>query len=205
MLDENFLNEDQQDCLKELMNISYGSATAAIADIIGKFAKLSIPNIRTISPNDFRDYIENKIEEYRICYLAGQVIDGKLSAENLFLIDENSLKNLAYEFDLNEDEINESELKDIVLEITNIISSTTSSKLAQLIETDILFSPPNVEKIDSIDKLDTHYKAEYQHVIIISTLIEFEEQNISSELVMMFKDESIVFLKQALDKIMDEY
>lgn len=205
MKNKTFLNEDQQDCLQELMNISYGSATAAIADIINKFAKLSIPRIKTISPEDFRDFIENKIEEYRICYLSGQVIDGKLSGENIFLIDEESLKNLALEFDLTEDEINEDELKDVVLEITNIISATTSSKLAELMNTDILFSPPNVHKIDSVDKLDNHYEVEYKHVIVISTLIEFEEQNINSELVMMLKDESILFLIEALDKIIDEF
>lgn len=205
MGNENFLNEDQTDCLQELMNISYGSATAAIADIIDKFAKLSIPRITTISPEDFRDYIENKIDKFRICYLSSQVLDGKLSGENVFFIDENSLHNLALEFDLEENEINEAELKDVVLEITNIISSTTSGKLAELMDTGILFSPPSVARIDSIDKLDAHYEVEYKHVIVISTLIEFEEQNISSELIMMLKSDAIIFLKEVLDKIMEEY
>lgn len=120
------------------------------------------------------------------------------------MIDENSLKNLALQFDLNESDINEDELKDVVLEITNIISSTTSSKLAELIETDILFSPPDVRIVESAQNLEEHYHVEYNHIIIISTLIEFEVQNIHSELVMMLKDDSIGFMKSALDKIMDE-
>ena len=201
----NFLNEDQEDCLQELMNISYGSATASVAAIINKFAQLSIPKIITISSDNFRDYIENKIEKYAACYLVSQLLDGKLSGENLFIISDVSLKNLALEFDLEEDEINEDELKDVVLEITNIISSSTSGKLAELINTDVLFSPPDVKKIISIDNIDNHYEIEYQYVIIISTLIEFEEQNISGELIMMLKDDSMNFLKESLDKIMDEY
>ncbi|ADG94791.1 CheC, inhibitor of MCP methylation [Arcobacter nitrofigilis DSM 7299] len=204
MNDSNCFNDDQKDCLQELMNISYGSATAAIADIIGKFAKLSIPKIVTLSSSDFKDYIQEKVEHYPACYLVSQLIDGKLSGENLFLIDENSLKNLALQFDLNESDINEDELKDVVLEITNIISSTTSSKLAELIETDILFSPPDVRIVESAQNLEEHYHVEYNHIIIISTLIEFEVQNIHSELVMMLKDDSIGFMKSALDKIMDE-
>jgi len=205
MSDANFLNSDQKDCLQELMNISYGSATAAIADIIGKFAKLSIPKITTFTSESFRDYIKNKVEEYHVCYLVSQLIDGKLSGENLFLIDDKSLTNLALEFGLSQDEIDEDELKDVVLEITNIISATTSSKLAELIETDILFSPPHVEVVDSVQSLDEHYHVEYNHIIIISTIIEFEEQNINSELVIMLKDDSISYMKKALDKVMDEY
>jgi chemotaxis protein CheC len=204
MVDEDFLNLDQKDCLQELMNISYGSATAAIADIIGKFAKLSIPRITTLSSESFKDYIKNKIEQYHVCYMVSQLLDGKLSGENLFLIDDKSLKNLALEFGLSEIEIDEDELKDVVLEITNIISSTTSSKLAELINTDILFSPPHVEIVDSIQSLDDHYKVEYNHIIIISTVIEFEEQNINSELVIMLKDDSIIHMRDALDKVMDE-
>ncbi|MGB9801942.1 MAG: hypothetical protein ACPLSX_03165 [Arcobacter sp.] len=99
MNDSNCFNDDQKDCLQELMNISYGSATAAIADIIGKFANLSIPKITTLSSSDFKDYIQEKVEHYPACYLVSQLIDGKLSGENLFLIDESSLKNLALEFD----------------------------------------------------------------------------------------------------------
>lgn len=205
MPDKNFLNEDQRDCLQELMNISYGSATAAIADIINKFAKLSIPKITMLTADDFTNYIENKVEDYPACYLVSQLLDGQFSGENLFLIDEVSLKNLALEFDIDEEDIDENELKDVVLEITNIISSSTSSKLAELIDTDILFYPPNVDKIESIDNLDSHYTTDYQHIIVISTMIEFEEQNISSELIMMLKNDSIVFLKEALDNILEEY
>lgn len=200
-----FLNEDQEDCLQELMNISYGSATASVAAIINKFAELSIPKISTISSENFKSYIESKIEDYTACYLVSQLIDGKLSGENLFIISEEALKNLALEFDLEEDELNENELKDVVLEITNIISSSTSGKLAELMNTDILFSPPDVKKIVTIDNLDNHYEIEYQHVIIISTLIHFEEQNISGKLIMMLKDDSMNFLKESLDRIMDEY
>lgn len=205
MVEEDFLDNDQKDCLQELMNISYGSATAAIADIIGKFAKLSIPRIRTFTSESFKDYIKNKIEQYHVCYLVSQLIDGKISGENLFLIDDKSLKNLAIEFGISEVEIDENELKDVVLEITNIISATTSSKLAELIETDILFSPPHVEIMDSIQSLDDYYKVAYNHIIIISTVIEFEEQNINSELVIMLKDDSIIYMRDALDKVMEEY
>ena len=120
------LNEDEKDCLQELMNISYGAATAAISEIIGKFATLSIPNIDTISSKDLVAHLNQKLLSKNKYYVANQLINGYLAGENIFIIDEVSSINLAREFDLDEDEINENEIKDIILEITNILYSATS-------------------------------------------------------------------------------
>lgn len=199
------LDEDQKDCLQELMNISYGAATAAIAEIIDKFATLNIPNIRTLTSDEFEEYFDKMFEKYETYYVTNQNIDGKLNGENMFIMDEQSVINLALEFDLEEDEINDEELKDVILEITNIISSTTLSKLADLINSSVTFAPPSVLKISSSDTLDDRYKTEYKHVIIISTEIKFKDQNIFGELILMSKEESIAYLKNALDKILEEY
>ena len=199
------LDEDQKDCLQELMNISYGAATAAIAEIIDKFATLNIPNIKTLTSSEFEEYFHDMFKKYSTYYVINQNIDGKLNGENMFIMDEQSLINLALEFDLEEDEINEDELKDVVLEITNIISSTTLSKLADLINSSVTFSPPYVKKVNASDSLDERYKTEYAHVIVISTEIKFEDQNIFGELILMSKEESITYLKDSLDRILEEY
>lgn len=200
MLDEKLLlDEDQKDCLQELMNISYGSATAAIAEIIDRFATLSIPNIKTLTSSEFEKHFEEMFDKYETYYVTNQNIDGTLNGENMFIMDEKSVINLASEFDLEEDEIDDDELKDIILEITNIISSTTLSKLADLIKASVIFSPPSVKKINSSDTFEERYKTEYKHVIVISTEIKFENQNIFGELILMSREESIIYLKNALD------
>lgn len=206
MLDQKLLlDEDQRDCLQELMNISYGCATAAIAQIIDKFATLNIPSIKTITSNEFEEYFAKKFEKYDTYFVTNQKTDGKLAGENLFIMDETSVTNLAHEFDLEEDEIDDDELKDVILEIANIISSTTLSKLADLIEASVTFLPPSVRKLCSTDTLDERFKTEYKHVIIISTEIKFEDQNIFGELIIMSKEDSIVFLKDSLDKVLEEF
>ncbi len=197
------LNENEKDCLQELMNISYGAATAAISEIIGKFATLSIPSINTISSNDLVEHLNQKLLSKNKYYVANQLINGYLSGENIFIIDEISSINLAREFDLEEDEIDETEIRDIILEITNILSSATSGKLATLVDTIISFSAPHITKINSIDEFDKRFAGEYSHVIIISTELNFEEQNIKGELMMLTKKESSVFLKKALDNALN--
>jgi chemotaxis protein CheC len=198
------LNEDQKDCLQELMNIAYGFATASISQIIGKFATLSIPKINTISSKDLNAYLNKKLLTNKQYYITNQLINGNLSGENIFIIDEESSFNLAKEFDLEDDEIDENEIKDIVLEITNILSSATSGKLASLIDANVSFNSPHITKIESVDQFDKRFESEYSHVIIIATELNFKDQNIQGELMLLTTEDSSHYLQEALDSVLEE-
>ncbi len=198
------LDEDQKDCLQELMNIAYGFATASISQILDKFATLSIPKINTICSEELNEYLNQKLHSNKQYYISNQLVNGNLSGENIFLIDEDSGYNLAKEFDLEDDEIDENEIKDIVLEITNILSSATSGKLASLINATVSFNSPHITKIESLDQFDKRFESEYAHVIIIATELNFKDQNIKGELMILTREESSIYLQEALTKVLDE-
>lgn len=167
---------------------------------------LSIPNIQTVTTKEFKDYLKEKLLNKVEYFITNQLISGSFCGETMFVIDRKSTENLALEFDLNEDEVkDDDELKDVILEISNIITSTTLSKLAGLIETSISFSPPQVEIVKNSESFYRNYINEYDHIIIISTDIIFKEQNISGELLILSKDEATIFLKEALNRVLEEF
>ncbi|QEZ89224.1 chemotaxis protein CheC [Aliarcobacter cibarius] len=204
-MDQNItLTEDEKDCLQELMNVAYGSATAAITEILDAFAKLSIPKIQIINAQNLKSYLSKELNLNEEHLVALQQINGVLSGENMFVIDKKSAKNMAYKFGLSEEEINEEEICDITLEITNILSSSTISKLAEDIETCVSFSAPTIRIINSIDELNNIFISQYEKVIIISTKLEFIDLNIDGELFILTTDNSILYIKEKLNKILDE-
>ncbi len=204
-MDQNItLTEDEKDCLQELMNVAYGSATAAITEILDAFAKLSIPKIQIINTQNLKSYLSKELNLNEEHLVALQQINGVLSGENMFVIDKKSAKNMAYKFGLSEEEINEEEICDITLEITNILSSSTISKLAEDIETCVSFSAPTIRIINSIDELNNIFISQYEKVIIISTKLEFIDLNIDGELFILTTDNSILYIKEKLNKILDE-
>lgn len=198
------LNEDERDCLQELMNIAYGEATAAISKIIDKFATLNIPIITTVTSEGLIKHLNEKIVENGNYFIANQLIHGNISGENLFIIDENSSYNLTKEFGLEDDEIDEDEIKDVVLEITNIISSVTSGKLASLINANISFSSPNIRRISNIQEFNESFNKEYENIIIISTELNFKDENIKGELIILSKDESSKYLRESITKFLED-
>jgi len=198
------LTEDEKDCLQELMNVAYGSATAAITEILDAFAKLSIPKIQIINASELKSYLSKELNLDEEHLVALQQINGTISGENMFVIDKKSARNIAYKFGLDEDEINDEEVADIVLEITNILSSSTISKLAEDIDTNVSFSAPSIKTLTSINQLNNLFISKYEKVIIISTQLNFEDLNIQAELFIFTTDNSILYIKEKLNKILDE-
>jgi len=198
------LTEDEKDCLQELMNIAYGSATAAITEILNAFAKLSIPKIQIIDAIEFKTYLAKELNLDEEHLVSLQQINGTISGENMFVIDKKSAENIAFKFGLEEDEINDEEICDIVLEITNILSSSTIGKLAEDIDTNVSFSAPIIKILTSISELNNLFISKYEKVIIISTQLNFEDLNIHAELFIFTTDNSILYIKEKLNKILDE-
>ena len=199
------LTEDEKDCLQELMNVAYGSATAAITEILDAFAKLSIPKIQIINASELKTYLSNELNLEVEHLVSLQQINGTLCGENMFVIDKQSAKNIAYKFGLEEDEVNDEEIADVVLEITNILSSSTISKLAEDIDTNVSFSAPTIKTLTSIDQLKNLFISKYEKVIIISTQLKFEDLDINAELFIFTTDNSILYIKEKLKKILDEF
>ena len=198
------LTEDEKDCLQELMNVAYGSATAAITEILDAFAKLSIPKIQIINSSELKSYLSKELNLEVEHLVSLQQINGTLCGENMFVIDKQSAKNIAYKFGLEEDEVNDEEIADVVLEITNILSSSTISKLAEDIDTNVSFSAPTIKTLNSIDQLKNLFISKYEKVIIISTQLKFEDLDINAELFIFTTDNSILYIKEKLKKILDE-
>ncbi|CAM3903103.1 chemotaxis protein CheX [Arcobacter cloacae] len=198
------LTEDEKDCLQELMNIAYGSATAAITEILNAFAKLSIPKIQIIDAIELKPYLAKELNLNEEHLVSLQQINGTISGENMFVINKKSARNIAFKFGLEEDEINDEEICDIVLEITNILSSSTISKLAEDIDTNVSFSAPIIKNLTSISELNNLFISKYEKVIIISTQLNFEDLNIHAELFIFTTDNSILYIKEKLNKILDE-
>ena len=198
------LTEDEKDCLQELMNVAYGSATAAITEILDAFAKLSIPKIQIINASELKTYLSNELNLEVEHLVSLQQINGTLCGENMFVIYKQSAKNIAYKFGLEEDEVNDEEIADVVLEITNILSSSTISKLAEDIDTNVSFSAPTIKTLTSIDQLKNLFISKYEKVIIISTQLKFEDLDINAELFIFTTDNSILYIKEKLNKILDE-
>ena len=190
------LTEDEKDVLQELMNMAYGNATAVVADMLDAFASLSIPHIEITSIDDLLDtFSKLKSTSY---FFSTQAFNGEFSGESAFFINEESANNLSKHLELEDDE----DLYDAILELTNVLTSSLTTKLAQEMDTEVSFSLPNISKVplEEIDDIKTF--KHYSQVIVIDTELNFKDQQINGKIFILTKDESIKWLKAKLNSIL---
>ena len=192
------LTEDEADVLQELMNIAYGSATAVIAQMLEAFASLSIPNIQVIQVDELcQTFEELKSTSY---FFSSQAFNGEFNGESAFFINEESANNLAKHLELE----NRDDLDDAILELTNVLTSSLTTKLAQELETEVGFSLPSISKIPLNEINDVQTFKIYSKVIVIDTELNFEDQQINGKIFILTKDESIQWLKTKLNNILND-
>ncbi len=191
------LTEDEQDVLQELMNVAYGNATAVVADMLDAFASLSIPNIKVMQTDELLNQFQSlKGESY---FFSTQAFVGEFSGESAFFIDSVSAQNLSTHLELESEE----DLDDAILELTNVLTSSLTTRLAQEMSTEVKFSLPSISKIPLAEISNNKTFQQYSQVIVIDTQLNFEDQKINGEIFILTKDGSIEWLKNQLNSILE--
>ena len=192
------LSDDEKDVLQELINIAYGNATAIVADILDAFASLSIPKIEVMTINELLFKFNGlKNSSY---FFSTQAFMGEFSGECVFFINEESANNLAKHLDIDTD--NENDLNDAILELTNILTSSLTMRLAQEMNTEVTYTLPSISKIPLSELSNSKTLQYYSQVIVIDTKLNFEEQHIDGQIFILTKDGSIRWLKRQLNIIL---
>ena len=191
------LTEDEKDVLQELMNVAYGNATAVVAEMLEAFATLSIPNIKVIQTKELLNEFQNlKNDSY---FFSTQAFVGEFSGESAFFIDEQSAQNLSSHLELESPE----DLDDAILELTNVLTSSLTTRLAQEMDTQVKFALPNISKIPLNEIQNSKTFQLYDQVIVIDTQLNFKDQKINGEIFILTKDGSIEWLKNRLNTILE--
>jgi len=196
-MDKITLSEDEQDVLQELINVAYGNATAVVAEMLDAFATLGIPKINIMPTKQLLEKFSHK--KHASYFFATQAFIGEFSGETAFFINEESAYNLAKHLELDTKE----DVDDAILELTNILTSSLTTHLAEEMDTQVSFALPNISKIppNEIDEVKTFQQ--YSQVIVIETELNFKDQKINGEIFILTKDGSIQWLKQQLNKILE--
>ena len=193
-------SDDHVDVLKEFINIAIGAATANIADLLNAFGTMHVPSVSIATFDELKSHVESTISSDEKNYVTKQLFAGDFGGENMFIISEKSAINLGNHLYKTQTTSVE-DILDAVIELTNILSAIIVGRLTEELDTQVRFVVPSTQLVTGpeniIDDEDIH---NYQQVIIISTVMEFEDKNINGQIYVMTKDESIESLKQLIDK-----
>ncbi len=192
------LTEDHEDFLKESLNISMGKAANKLAELIGLHVTLSVPQIMLASP----EQLNRQLSYEEAFHYTQQSFFGELSGEVITLLGKEGGTLLAREMCSLEDEIQlqDSDLIDCMLDVSNILSGASLRGLCQQVEMNTRIQPP-VILIPSRTPLPMD-KWDQSLMLQVSFLIEAVK--FESETIICFADNGLVQLLSRLDDYLQE-
>ncbi|WP_373001554.1 chemotaxis protein CheC [Sulfurimonas sp.] len=196
-------NEDQIDALKEFMNISIGQATSHVAELLNAFGTMHIPNISIQDMSELNQVVIDNIDKNLNYYVMKQLFSGKFGGECVFIISEDSASNLgAHLYDI--EEPLKDDITDAVMELTNIVTSSIISRLTEELDVQVQFFAPTSNFLNASNIIDDDEITSYSKIIVVSTELEFKDQNICANIFILTKDEAITSLRDLIDKKIEE-
>lgn len=200
------MTEEDKEVLAELINISFGAATAVISDMLETFATLHIPQVEVFSLHEMRMLLNEKIRQSAtqlIC--SSQLFFGDLDGETVFVIDERSALNIAKYLGGAADpiELGRDQILDPVLEVGNILSAACLKKLNQQLGLISVFTMPSVEFLPkegiAFEELEGKGALSGEaNAILINTELDFQEEKIAGSIYIVLDPRSFELLVQKL-------
>jgi|SRR5664280_658166 chemotaxis protein CheC len=204
------ITTDETDTLQEIMNIAFGRAASDLAEYIDIFVVLSPPNIKVLQAFDLPSYLNNELKDYDKISVVEQNFWGKFKGNAFLVFPSGTGKRMISLFN-SENKIFESEPsyeleKETFLEIGNILIGACIGKIAELLGDVTTYSPPRVVVENSLRGVVYDNLSDPDNLaIVLRTIFEFNEKNVSGYMFILTKQESFAWLKTALHKFLEQY
>jgi len=195
-------NEDEVDFLQELLNVAFGSATAVVSDMLETFATLHIPQIEVVDTENLQDYINNNFDKTNQYFVFSQQFRGDFEGEAVFISDLDSLKNLYLSLNSKNEEIED--IIESTGELINVVNSATIKNIATQLEKDVFFSKPSIKSVISSEIISNTNLSNYQTIIIVSTVLDFRDENFQGTLYILLKPKTVQLIKDSAELFFEE-
>ncbi|MBI4687895.1 MAG: chemotaxis protein CheC [Nitrospirae bacterium] len=205
------LTEEEREILQELMNIAFGKSAADLADVINTHVELRIPDIKLMPISELPAYVQEKIKGYTNIDMVEQSFYGRFKGDAVLVFSQGAGRGLISLLQNDEHEALESDPIDILetetlMEAGNILISACVGKFAEMLKDVVTYAPPMVvfNKHYS-EAISLNHDKKDMAAIVMKTDFTFTKGDVSGFLFLITAQESIKWLKEALQSFMEQY
>jgi len=198
------LSAEQTEYAAELLNIAFGRAAAPLAALMGRFVLLSPPQVSSVRRAQAVGWLEERFGSASHVHVVQQAFQPDLSGEAILVMRAERGAHAWGLFADPDDVPSDAEEKDAALEIGNLLVGACIGRLAEQLGTSVRYTPPRLALFDRpLQELDVK-RAPDAELLVIHTRFSVEGTCFESCLFLVLSQESMGWLGQTLDRMLDE-
>ncbi|MDA8165545.1 MAG: hypothetical protein M0017_11005 [Desulfobacteraceae bacterium] len=211
---ENVFSRDDAAILEEVMNIAFGKASADLAEVIDIRILLNAPRVEIMRAEGLLLRIKEETSAHGAISIIEQNFWGKYSGSALLAFPATASRGLISLFEDDDQAVAEENLplleKETLLEVGNILIGACVSKVAELLDDIVSFSPPRLIPRVVINHLTGETVSPRlddpdQSAILIKTVFHLEHKDIKGFLFLIASQESMAWLRTALNNFIQKF
>lgn len=205
------LTLQQEDALKEYMNIFLGQASSLLSEIVDKKVVLTLPQIMLLDlehPDDLKRYAEVRPALFNSHVVSSVIEFGKVftgSARLLFPRDKAQVLAhlcLGEDYEADDDGTLTDVDFDVIREIGNVILNSVLGGIGNLLHLKLDYTFPKVQVCFFPAEEEALLFNKETHVLVISNTFSFEQVKLDGAIVMVFNMASTDQLIKKIDEVL---
>jgi chemotaxis protein CheC len=198
-MSDNDLDEMQRDALQEIANIGMGRAGAALAQLLGTFVTLSVPNSQLISVSDLAHYLSEKNDGSKV---VRQAFQSDISGEAIVMFGQDGYRELrelmGYESDAEKIEL------EMLSDIATLLVGGCVQSIFEQLGCILSFTAPTFLSLNAlIETLQPTLPIRWERALLLRVHFTLEHGGFEAQLVMLLPDDAIQSMKLALDEFLN--
>ncbi len=203
------LSTEQAEAIQEIINIGFGRAASAVAQILCARLELSVPFVATVESDSVVEFLRQHFQNQDPVSLVQQSFYGNFMGEAALILPKGSSQvlvemlssDMGYVPELDADKLEQ----EVLLEIGNLVIGASLGQFAALLQTRVAFKPPHVaQEMLCSDDFQRRVSQVKGGALLVRTSFRIKEKMVSGYLFFFLSAQCLEWLIQAVDKFLEE-
>ncbi|WP_448567000.1 chemotaxis protein [Thalassotalea ganghwensis] len=197
------LNEDQQDCLQELINVAMGQASDQLARYLDTFVYLKVPSIEQVSSINLINALNPSKDAVAIVSQGFFGYEG-IRGEALLVYQPKDSDRLA---DLLGYEPGELTLEEQITDLSSILTTTFLNVFASQIDNQMSYSAPRLlsSKQDAMSEHIAQQSFNWDFALKVKITYQVTDYSFNCDMILLIPESAIVNITAVIDRILESF
>lgn len=196
------LNEDQQDCLQELINVAMGQASDQLARYLDTFVYLQVPSIELVNAESLSASLDNDQKSTAIVSQGFFGHEG-IRGEALLVYKHEDSDHIA---DLLGYDPGESTEEEQLIDISAILTTTFLNVFSSQIENQMSYNAPKLLSSgeNSVSEYLKQLSFNWDVALKVNITYQVTDYSFNCNMVLLIPEPAIINIKAVIDRILEE-
>ncbi|MEW6981454.1 chemotaxis protein [Colwelliaceae bacterium 6471] len=197
------LNEDQQDCLQELINVAMGQASDQLARYLDTFVYLKVPSIEQVNAESLSTTLNTEEKGIAVVSQGFFGYEG-IRGEALLVYQPKDSDRLA---DLLGYEPDELTVEEQIIDLSSILTTTFLNVFASQIDNQMSYSAPRLlsSGLHSVSDHLEQLSFNWDMALKVKISYQVTDYSFNCDMILLIPESAILNITTVIDRILDEF